>query len=54
MPTTSKQKKARKSRETDMFSDIENFDMMLEEIILNKVILATLTEGPIVRVTTFQ
>ena len=29
MPTTRKQKKARKSREADMLSDIENFDVML-------------------------
>ena len=29
MPTTRKQKKARKSREPDMLSDIENFDIML-------------------------
>ena len=29
MPTTRKQKKARKSRESDMLSDIENFDIML-------------------------
>ena len=29
MPTTRKQKKARKSRETDMLSDIENLDIMV-------------------------
>ena len=29
MPTTRKQKKARKPRETDMASDIENIDTML-------------------------
>ena len=29
MPTTRKQKKARKSREQDMLSDIENLDIML-------------------------
>ena len=29
MPTTRKQKKARKSREQDMLSDIENLDKML-------------------------
>ena len=31
MPTTRKQKKARKSRGIDMFSDIENLDIMLGE-----------------------
>ena len=29
MPTTRKQKKARKSRGLEMFSDIENLDIML-------------------------
>ena len=29
MPTTRKQKKARKSRGTEMLSDIENLDIML-------------------------
>ena len=29
MPTTRKQKKARKSREVNMLSDIENLDVML-------------------------
>ena len=29
MPTTRKQKKARKSREAEMLSDIENLDIML-------------------------
>ena len=29
MPTTRKQKKARKSREADMFSDIKNLDVLL-------------------------
>ena len=32
MPTTREQKKARKSRGAEMFSDIENFDIMLGEI----------------------
>ena len=31
MPTTRKQKKARKSRGIDMLSDIENLDVMLGE-----------------------
>ena len=31
MPTTRKQKKARKSRGIDMLSDIENLDIMLGE-----------------------
>ena len=30
MSTTEKQKKARKSREQDMLSDIENLDIMIE------------------------
>ena len=29
MPTTREQKKARKSREQDMLSDVENLDIML-------------------------
>ena len=33
MPTTRKQKKARKSRGLEMLSDIENLDIMLGEII---------------------
>ena len=32
MPTTRKQKKARKSRGLEMLSDIENLDIMLGEI----------------------
>ena len=32
MPTTRKQKKARKSRGTDMLSDFENLDIMFGEI----------------------
>ena len=31
MPTTKKQKKARKSRGLEMFSDLENLDVMLGE-----------------------
>ena len=31
MPTTRKQKKARKSRRLEIFSDIENLDIMLGE-----------------------
>ena len=31
MPTTRKQKKARKSRETHLLSDIENLDILLGE-----------------------
>ena len=36
MPTTRKQKKARKSREANMLSDIENLDIMLGESHFNR------------------
>ena len=36
MPTTRQQKKARKSREQDMLSDIENLDIMLGRNSLNR------------------
>ena len=36
MPTTRKQKKARKSRGIEMLSDIENLDIMLEENHFNR------------------
>ena len=51
MPTTRKQKKARKSRETDILSDIINLDIMFGG---NKVSLVTLAEDPIVSLTTLQ
>ena len=57
MPTTRKQKKARKSREADMLSDIKNLDIMLGGNKLEgerKANLVPLAEGLIVRVMILQ
>ena len=57
MSSRRKKKKARKSRGTDMLSDIENLDIMLGGHDIERegrVNLATLAEGLIVRVTILQ
>ena len=56
MSTTRKQKEARKSRESDMLSDIENHDKKLggNNLERGKASLVTLAESLIVRVMMLQ